>query len=145
MPPPRSVGPPYSCAEAGVSPAVEGRTFMLDMLPAGLACTREIVDAPCGCWIVTSRFPHVYSPTTIAWGGQPPRPAHRVVWQLLVGPIPDGLVLDHLCEHPRCVLPTHLEPVTAVENSARFCARRNRQELRERARLAAIRKAEGRA
>ena len=46
-------------------------------------------------------------------------PAHRVAYELLVGPIPDGLVLDHLCRNPPCVNPDHLEPVTNVENLQR--------------------------
>jgi hypothetical protein len=45
--------------------------------------------------------------------------AHRVVYQLLVGEIPQGLELDHLCRNPRCVNPSHLEPVTHAENMRR--------------------------
>lgn len=45
--------------------------------------------------------------------------AHRVMYELLVGPIPEGLELDHLCRVPRCVRPSHLEPVTHQENMAR--------------------------
>lgn len=45
--------------------------------------------------------------------------AHRVVWEFLVGPIPDGLHIDHLCVNPPCVNPDHLEPVTLVENVRR--------------------------
>lgn len=45
--------------------------------------------------------------------------AHRVVYELLVGPIPDGLELDHLCRNPSCVNPDHLEPVMHVENVRR--------------------------
>jgi hypothetical protein len=57
---------------------------------------------------------------------------HRIAYQFLVGPIPDGLVLDHLChtadpqcadtndcQHRRCCNPAHLEPVTYRENLAR--------------------------
>ena len=45
--------------------------------------------------------------------------AHRWSYEYHVGPIPDGLVLDHLCRNPPCVNPAHLEPVTQVENLRR--------------------------
>lgn len=45
--------------------------------------------------------------------------AHRVVYELVVGPIPDGLTLDHLCRVHACVNPEHLEPVTTRENVLR--------------------------
>jgi hypothetical protein len=44
---------------------------------------------------------------------------HRVVYTLLVGPIPDGLQIDHLCRVHPCCNPDHLEPVTNLENSLR--------------------------
>jgi hypothetical protein len=45
--------------------------------------------------------------------------AHRYVYELLVGPIPKGLTLDHLCRVRHCVNPDHLEPVTIAENVRR--------------------------
>lgn len=45
--------------------------------------------------------------------------AHRVAYEWLVGPIPAGLQLDHLCRVRHCVNPAHLEPVTARVNLLR--------------------------
>lgn len=45
--------------------------------------------------------------------------AHRAVYEMLVGPIPDGMQLDHLCRNPSCVNPGHLDPVTNGENVRR--------------------------
>lgn len=45
--------------------------------------------------------------------------AHRHAYEDLVGPIPEGLVIDHLCRNPSCVNPDHLEPVTQRENIRR--------------------------
>lgn len=45
--------------------------------------------------------------------------AHRVAYELLVGPIPEGLTIDHLCFNKVCVNPAHMEPVTREENSRR--------------------------
>lgn len=45
--------------------------------------------------------------------------AHRHSYQTLIGPIPDGLQLDHLCRNRPCCNPEHLEPVTNRENSLR--------------------------
>lgn len=47
------------------------------------------------------------------------RRAHRVAYEFSIGPIPDGLQLDHLCRNPPCVNPRHLEPVTNQENTRR--------------------------
>ena len=45
--------------------------------------------------------------------------AHRVSYRLLVGEIPEGLVIDHLCRVRACVNPGHLEPVTQQINTLR--------------------------
>ncbi len=45
--------------------------------------------------------------------------AHRYSYERLIGPIPDGLVIDHLCRNVRCVRPDHLEAVTSRENTLR--------------------------
>jgi hypothetical protein len=45
--------------------------------------------------------------------------AHTYAYEWLRGPVPDGLVLDHLCTNPWCVRPSHLEAVTQRENLMR--------------------------
>lgn len=49
--------------------------------------------------------------------------SHRVAYELAVGPIPEGLQLDHLCRNTRCCNPAHLEPVTQAENARRSIPR----------------------
>jgi hypothetical protein len=77
------------------------------------------VDASGDCWEWTGRR------TKGGYGGlwssrqQISWPAHRLAWELLVGPIDEGLHIDHLCRHPPCVNPDHLEPVTPAENQRR--------------------------
>ena len=44
---------------------------------------------------------------------------HRFVYELLVGAIPNGLVIDHLCRNPGCVDPDHLDVVTRRVNTLR--------------------------
>lgn len=45
--------------------------------------------------------------------------AHRIAYEHQYGPIPDGLVIDHLCRVRNCVNPLHLEAVTSGENQRR--------------------------
>lgn len=44
---------------------------------------------------------------------------HRVLYELMRGPIPEGFEIDHLCRVRSCVNPDHLEPVTKIENLRR--------------------------
>jgi len=71
-----------------------------------------------GCWVWRgSRFRTGYA--NIANDPGKTRLAHRVVYEALVGPIPQGLVLDHLCRVRHCINPEHLELVTGLENTRR--------------------------
>ena len=80
------------------------------------------VDAS-GCWLWNRKFrPDGYGVKSL--GKTAEIRAHRWVYEQYVGPIPEGLELDHLCNNPPCVNPAHLEPVTHTENMLRQWRRR---------------------
>jgi hypothetical protein len=72
----------------------------------------HIKPQPDGCWLYNGEADKYH---TIFWRGRT-QPAHRVVYEILVDEIPDGLHLHHNCETPGCVNPEHLEPVTPGEH-----------------------------
>lgn len=63
--------------------------------------------------------------------------AHRLMYQLEVGPIPPGAVIRHRCDNPGCVRPDHLEPGTHKEN-AQDRQRRGRTVLPARRRISPL-------
>lgn len=70
------------------------------------------------CWEWTgARTSAGYGHFRITGGGY--EYAHRFAYLISTGPIPEGLVLDHLCRNPPCVRPDHLEAVTHAENVRR--------------------------
>jgi len=83
------------------------------------------IDPDSGCWNWTGST-HAETGYGSFWrgkitpaGNHCPERAHRVSYELHVGPISEGLQLDHLCRNRRCVNPAHLEPVTNRENALR--------------------------
>lgn len=69
-----------------------------------------------GCWLWQGSTSDGYG--LFAVGGKT-NLAHRYSYAHLIGPIPEGLTLDHLCRVRACVNPAHLEPVTRGENVLR--------------------------
>jgi len=70
-----------------------------------------------GCWIWRGSITR-YGYGQFAVTAHKTARAHRFAYELWVGSIPSGLVLDHLCRNRACVHPDHLEPVTHRENLA---------------------------
>jgi hypothetical protein len=78
----------------------------------------KVAEGPNGCWVWTAaKHDAGYGRFNI--GGHRIAQAHRVAYELMVGPIPPLLVLDHLCHNRACVNPDHLDPVPLLVNSMR--------------------------
>jgi len=90
---------------------------------------------PSGCWVWVAALNHKgYG--LMSWQGRT-RPAHRVSYELLRGPLVEGLEIDHLCRNRACVNPDHLEQVTSQVNTLRRDIGRDADiEARVRARVA---------
>lgn len=81
---------------------------------------RVEVNLETGCWEWTGHLNwNGYAKLGGKW-------AHRVAYEIFVGPIPDGLHIDHLCRNVSCVYHGHLEAVTQGENNRRQWAARGR-------------------
>lgn len=72
------------------------------------------------CWVWTAGKRHGGYGQFNVGDGRNVR-AHVFAYELLVGPVPEGLELDHLCRNPACVNPDHLEPVPHRVNILRGC------------------------
>ena len=80
------------------------------------------------CWVwagVKHRGYGVFRPS----GEKASRWAHRLSYIYHVGDIPDGLVIDHICENRACVNPAHLKPVTLSQNTRLWLRRRDKLTL----------------
>ena len=75
---------------------------------------------PGGCWLWTGHInPNGYGLFRTGGTGSPRVNSHRYAYERVIGPIPAGLHLDHLCRVRACCNPAHLEPVTCRENVLR--------------------------
>lgn len=103
MPPPMFRG--------ALPPEVGSLTELPDRL------TAKFITDESGCWLwIGETSEGGYG--RVRWYGQR-KMAHRLSYELLVGAIPDGLQLDHLCRVRNCINPEHLEAVTPRENLIR--------------------------
>lgn len=82
-----------------------------------------------GCWLYRGQLARDgYKRISVRHDGVLTRqPAHRVAYEVFIGPIPVGLTIDHVwnrgCRFRHCVNPLHLEPVTHRENILRGATR----------------------
>lgn len=85
------------------------------------ALFESLVERTDSCWNWTGALAKGYGRINHAGSTYA---AHRWSYEHHVGPIPEGLDIDHLCENTRCVNPDHLEPVTGPENTRRYHERK---------------------
>jgi hypothetical protein len=90
----------------------------------------ERIDRSQGpCWLWTHPLRKGYG--RLLYGRWLDAEAHRFSYELFVGPIPAGLVIDHLCRTPACVNFAHLEAVTPAENARRGWLNKQKMEQTE--------------
>jgi HNH endonuclease len=92
-------------------PLAERLMEKVEVRPAGYA-------TPCWMWIGAMDAHDGYARIWVSSLRRAAQ-AHRVSYEVHVGPIPGGLELDHLCRNRSCVNPGHLEPVTGKVNAER--------------------------
>lgn len=68
------------------------------------------VDKTANCWLWTGTV------SGAGYGYFSQKRVHRMAWEMLRGPIPDGLVIDHICRVRLCLNPDHLRVITQIEN-----------------------------
>lgn len=87
-------------------------------VPALDRVLNRCVPADGGCIVFTGALKNGYGIVQLGRGIGTGR-THRVVYEAMVGPIPPGMTIDHLCANTRCCNPAHLEVVTRAENARR--------------------------
>jgi hypothetical protein len=84
-------------------------------VPAAVRFERHYIPEPnSGCWLWIGKI------SNRGYGCFDNHMAHRFAYELFVGPIPDGLVVDHQCNNSACVNPDHLKAMTQSANVRRY-------------------------
>ena len=119
--PTKAVSSVADCPRKQVRTAIGGAAFVLmgvgEMQEASENRLWSKIVVVESCWIWTAAI-DIYGYGMVRIAGKLTK-AHRAFYELRVGRIPYGLVIDHLCHTPACVNPDHMEPVTHKENSLR--------------------------
>lgn len=76
----------------------------------------HLAEGPCWIWTACLYKQNGYGAVSYKLKAQP---AHRVLYLLVLGDVPTGMELDHLCRNRACCNPAHLEPVTHQVNCKR--------------------------
>lgn len=83
---------------------------------------KRTIKSETGCWLWngaprSTRDPEGYGQCGMTFPHRKESAAHRVSWTLMFGPIPEGLLVLHRCDVPRCVRPDHLFLGTSKDNA----------------------------
>lgn len=107
--------------KSGQKPAILTHMIPLsERKPLAQRIAENQASNPDGCWEWHGVRSLGYGHISVMENGRPvKRKVHRVAYKLVVGPIPEGMHLDHLCRNPPCYNPKHLEAVTARTNILR--------------------------
>lgn len=128
------------CSSPSISRGLCGAHYMRDKR-AGLFVDVRRAEAPVeerffrfvektdGCWLWTGKSVNKKGYGSISLGGKGGKHklAHRLSYEMHKGSIPDGLVVMHQCDNPKCVNPDHLEVGTQSQNIKDAIARGRKQ------------------
>jgi hypothetical protein len=89
----------------------------MDDRPHRLPLGWVVQENGCWDWVGATALRRGYGMVRTRTGHQ--QQAHRFSYERFVGPIPEGLTIDHLCRNRACGNPAHMEPVTGKENTLR--------------------------
>ena len=112
---PQSPGPPTASLREAIMSRIYTRRTVVERFWSHVSRGDD-------CWMWQGHIDRVTGYGHFCIGYRPTRapvPAHRVAYELAIGPIPEGLQIDHVCRVRACVRPDHLEAVTAAENIQR--------------------------